>query len=140
MADEVKEWQVTSEDRGLEMTFYDVTGFMGRYVIRKVFLSQLATYATTLRFPDLKISGPNNAKKAAEYYAIVEFKPKDQAMIRGIYEIGYSGYRIVAISPKSLVESGDAIKILSLFDQGLEKGCDWQPTIWCIPDFNLGMK
>ncbi|MHA1840100.1 MAG: hypothetical protein ACTSYO_09130, partial [Candidatus Ranarchaeia archaeon] len=123
-----------------DLVYHDVTSFMGRYVIRKVYLSQLAMYATTLRVLDLEFLGPNNKKKAPEYYAAVQFKPSTQEKFGAIYELGYSGYRIVAVAPQSIADTKDAIQILSLFDQGLERGCDWQPSIWCVPDFKLEKK
>ncbi len=139
MSEEPKIWYVKSEDRGLELQFHDVISFMGRYVIRRYYVNQLASFATVLKLPDITFTGPEDRKKAPEYYALVRYKPTSNPPFGAIYEVGYAGLRIVAVT-KELAETEDAIQILALFDDGLEKGKVWDPSIWCSPDFNLDSK
>jgi hypothetical protein len=130
-----KKWTITIPNEGTH-ELLDSTRLMGRYVIRELYLKELAKKASVSIGKDLVIIDPKGIKKDLDYYAVVKIETPNSPTIYGIFERGYAGIRILAMSPSDMVAKSPT-EILEIFDAPILSNIKSKNYIWVSPTFSL---
>ncbi|MHA2059453.1 MAG: hypothetical protein ACW976_01565 [Candidatus Ranarchaeia archaeon] len=131
----VKKWIITIPNDGT-FELMDSTRLMGRYVIRELYLKELAKKAEVSIGSKLEIVDPKGIKKDLDYYAIVKIENPSTYTIYGVFERGYAGIRILAMSPPEMIEKTPS-EILEIFDAPILGNTKTRNHIWVSPTFSL---